>query len=89
VVALGCNAAGEGGQRDGRNGRRSVAKLSSVLLQNGGKGSGAGGPVWECPRGGGGNKGGPGTSGARSNGRYGQPNSGGCGQLPVMWNQGR
>jgi hypothetical protein len=57
VVALGCNAAGEGGQRGGRNGQRSVVKLSSVLLQNGGKGSGAGGPVWECPRGGGGNKG--------------------------------
>jgi hypothetical protein len=49
VVALGCNAAGEGGHHGGRNGWRGVAKLSSVLLQNGGKGSGGsspGVPTW-------------------------------------------
>jgi hypothetical protein len=53
--ALGYSAAGEGGRRGGRNGWCGAAKLSSVLLQNGRKGSG--GPVQECPRGGGGRQG--------------------------------
>jgi hypothetical protein len=40
VVALGCSVAGERGWHGGRNGRRGAAKLSSVLLQNEGKGRG-------------------------------------------------
>jgi hypothetical protein len=37
----------------------------------------------------GGNRGGPGMGGTQSDGRYGQPDSGGCGRLLATWNRGR
>jgi hypothetical protein len=55
VEALDFSAVGEGGRRGGRNGRHGAAKLSSMLLQNGGKGSGGSGlrvPTWRGKTGG-------------------------------------
>jgi hypothetical protein len=86
VEALDCSAVGEGGRRGGSNGQHGAAKLSSVLLQNGGKGSGGSGlrvPTWRR-----GKTGGLGAGGTRSNGHCGQPDSNGRRQLAVTWNMG-
>jgi hypothetical protein len=74
-------------QCSGEGGRCGAFRLSLVLLQNGGKrsrGVRPGVTTWRREK-----TGGPGVSGARSDGHSDRSDSGGRGRLPVTWNRGR